>query len=266
MRKQTVMPQEFVACFDLRNGRMLWRQRLCAAEPLVGAEFTTAGQTLLTYAEDTLYCSTGLGAIIAVSAEDGRIEWTTLYPRQGVQRSNLLDEPWHVQRDVTPCLFYRGLVIAAPPDCRAIFALEANTGQLVWSSEFAQDAVHLLGVAQDRLIATGQRVWWLDVFTGRPSSGVAVNPFPAGRHATPRGRGRGLLAGDRIYWPARGEYPEIHVLDQRSGLPVRPPINLSLAGARAGNLLVAQGHLIIAAARRLWVFNSTGRAQPKSLR
>ena len=68
---------------------------------------------------------------------------------------------------------------------------------------------HVLGVAKGRLVATGNRVLLFDVKTGKllhawPDSGKALD-----------GYGRGLLAGDMIYWPTQNE---IQVLDQRTGL------------------------------------------------
>jgi hypothetical protein len=47
-------------------------------------------------------------------------------------------------------------------------------------------------------------------------------------------------------------------LDQRTGQQVRQPIDLSLAEASAGNLLIARGYLLVAAPDRLYVFNERG--------
>src|SRR5262249_29172539 len=58
------------------------------------------------------------------------------------------------------------------------------------------------------------------------------------------GYGRGLLAGDLIYWPTRSE---IQVLDQRTGLQAGPPIRLQQAyHTRGGNLAAGGGYLIVA--------------------
>jgi hypothetical protein len=129
---------------------------------------------------------------------------------------------------------------------------------MVWKTDVASDAVHILGVVGDHLIVTGQRVWWLDVYSGKLSDAVAENPFPSGPRAEPRGFGRGVLAGACVYWPTRGENSEIYVLGQRTGRRVRQPINLTAAGASAGNLLIAREHLVVAAPDRLYVFNELG--------
>src|SRR5262249_16115780 len=57
--------------------------------------------------------------------------------------------------------------------------------------------------------------------------------------------GRGLLAGDLIYWPTR---TEIQVLDQRTGLMKEPPIKLQATyhTKGGGNLAAGDGYLIVA--------------------
>ena len=67
-----------------------------------------------------------------------------------------------------------------------------------------------------------------------------------------KGYGRGLLAGDKIYWPTR---TEIHVLDQATGLRTEPPIKLQESFQETGgNLAVGDGYLIVAQADKLVVF------------
>ncbi len=117
-------------------------------------------------------------------------------------------------------MIHEGRVFVAPSDANAIFAFEADSGRLLWKSEPISDDVkltHLLGVAKGRLVATGDRVLLFDVENGRllqtwPDSGKSLEGF-----------GRGLLAGDLIYWPTKNE---IQILHQRTGLLVEPPIKL----------------------------------------
>jgi hypothetical protein len=71
------------------------------------------------------------------------------------------------------------------------------------------------------------------------------------------------LAGPYVYWPTRDT---IFVLEQAT---VRTPrgwepvvaraIPLAQRGASGGNLLIADGILLVAAADRLMAFNETGR-------
>ena len=67
-------------------------------------------------------------------------------------------------------------------------------------------------------MATGDRVLLFDVKTG-----ALVRAWPDGGQS-PQGFGRGILAGERIYWPTENE---IHVLDQETGLRAEPPIKLN---------------------------------------
>ena len=113
-------------------------------------------------------------------------------------------------------------------------------------------SAHLLGVAKGRLIATGNHVWSIDAATGK-----VLRCWPDDQRGF-EGYGRGILAGDQIYWPTR---TEIHVLDQASGLRGdRPPIKLQETfHTGGGNLAVGDGYLIVAQADALVVFCQNSR-------
>src|SRR4029077_20028489 len=72
------------------------------------------------------------------------------------------------------------------------------------------------------------------------------------------GYGRGLLAGDQIYWPTK---TEIHVLDQATGKRSdRPPIKLmEMFQTGGGNLAVGDGYLVVAQPEALWLFCQNSR-------
>src|SRR5260370_40435567 len=120
---------------------------------------------------------------------------------------------------------------------------------MAWKSKPFPDEIkltHLLGVAKGRVVATGDRVLQFDVKTG-----ALVRTWPDSGQV-PQGFGRGILAGDRIYWPTE---TEIHVLDQASGLRAEPPIKLKENfQTTGGNLAVGDGFLIVAQANSLVVF------------
>ena len=235
---------------------MRWRQRICAANfPTAGreAEFS---HTMLTLVEGTLYVNTNLGAIAALRARDGLVRWVHRYPR--VELVDLASVPEHFYRDLNPCVFYRGLVIAAPRDSQQIVALDAGSGQLVWRSILlGAHPLHLLGVGNGNLVATGRSVWWFNASTGRAEF---VWPHPDNRDSE-RGYGRGLLAGNNVYWPTR---EKILVFDQRIGrmagrrmLIKNDEFDLSVPPIQAagGNLVVGNDTLLIAGADAVYAFH-----------
>lgn len=243
LRRSLGQPQAYVAALDAQSGRMLWRTFICRAEtPAQGQDECT--HNLLTLAHGTLYYNTNLGVIAAVSARDGGIQWLHLYPR--AKSGDLNDRKKHFYRDLTPCLYDGGVVYAAPADTPYLLAIDAPTGLRRWATDLPKDVVHLLGVAQGRLIASGDRLWWIDAATGR-----VLADFP--QLEQPRGYGRGLLAGRHVYWPTQ---TALYVFDQAFArglaLPVGQPVQLADAppdqtrGAQGGNLLLAEGQLLIA--------------------
>ena len=148
--------------------------------------------------------------MVAIDAETGAIRWVATYPRQENNRGGQGSE-----RDLNPAVVHEGKVIVAPSDANAIFAFDAASGRLLWKTDPISDDVklaHVLGVAKGRLVATGNRVLLFDVQNGK-----LVGTWPDSGNKSLEGYGRGLLAGDLIYWPTQSE---IQVLDQRTGLKV----------------------------------------------
>jgi hypothetical protein len=119
-----------------------------------------------------------------------------------------------------------------------MFALDAVTGQRIWSTDKLADGFHLIGVVQQNLVVGGQRLWGLDV-----RSGAVRFVWPESEHAGIRGMGRGVVAGDEVYWPTR---QEIYVLHAVTGERTRSPISLAPVGANGANLAAANGYLIVA--------------------
>jgi hypothetical protein len=112
----------------------------------------------------------------------------------------------------------------------------------------------VLGVAGKRLIVSGEVISALDVSSGR----VEWN-WPESDRAGIRGMGRGVIAGNEIFWPTRNE---ILVIDPKTGGQTRPPISLSpLAGG--ANLAVSHGRLVVAGYDKLMVLEPPSGAAPK---
>lgn len=211
---------------------------------------------LLTKADNTIFVSTHLGTVSAVSATDGKIRWLTKYRRRGPKAENLTDQNWYSIRDLTPCLIHEDLVIVAPSDSNRIFALHRDSGELIWQTTVPSDVTQVLGVgADDHLILSGRRLWWLDVYTGRQSTKVEVNPFPSDAKSQPTGVGRGILSGGNVYWPVVEEdESKIYVLSQKDGKSRRQPIDLSAGDVSSGNLILTSECLLIAGHSELVAF------------
>ena len=237
-------------------GRLKWRTRICSAAALGSGEDQIT-HLLLTLAGGRLYLNTNGGAVAAVDAASGRVLWLLRYPRAEPDRSSA-----HWFRDLTPCLAWQDLVIVAPGDCDRIFAIDAATGQLAWVTQpgVAADAVHLLGAQDDVLLAGGDALYWLDVHTGRQ-----LAQFPAGKlggaeqaAAAPRGYGRGTIAGGHVWFPTRESIFVFDVQPTAADFGRQPrlvrEIPLVPRGVTGGNLVIAEGILLIASGDKLTAF------------
>lgn len=242
LRRSLIQPQIHVACYDAQTGQRRWQQFVCAADSPARGLWGEITHTLLTLHRDTLFCNTNLGAVAALAARDGRLLWVTTYPR--ALKGDLQRPAAHLGRDLTPCLYDRGRLIVAPSDSPEIFALDAATGQPLWhTGPGAEEAIHLLGVAGDWLIASGGRLYWIAL--ADPEPGRIKRVWPEGPDRP--GFGRGVLAGDCVLWPTR---QRILVFDQLTGR-LEKEIALVPRGLTGGNLLVAEGQLLVATGTEL---------------
>ncbi len=246
------MTASYIACLDAESGSTRWVRYICEANaniaPFSSVSFEISHR-LVTLDGPTLYYQTNLGAVASLDAETGSVRWLATYPWQGPNGAGSGRE-----RDINPAIIHDGLVIVSPDDTKRIYAFEAATGRLAWQTEEISEEVkltHLLGVAQGKLIATGDKVLGFDVKTGKKSFAWPDNAVGT------QGFGRGILAGNRIYWPTK---TEIHILDQETGLIADPPIKLlETFQCEGGNLAVGDGYLIVAQAKELVVFCQNSR-------
>ena len=274
LRRSTFRSEAHVAALDARTGRLLWRRQVCSADTPGHGSMNEATHNLVTLHGDALYYNTNLGAVAALSTRDGSIRWVYRYER--ARGGPFADLPKNFERDLNPCIYHDGLVMAAPTDSASIFALDAGTGILTWTDlrNLTSDAPplqHLLGVAGGNLIVTGDSVFWFDVATGKTSrnkSGrdmVSEMIWPAPTREGELGFGRGLLASGRIFWPTQ---EEIFVLDQNwngQGSPILDRIQLTRpdTGDRVtgGNLAFANGTLLVTGQRRVFAFHTAPAAR-----
>jgi outer membrane protein assembly factor BamB len=238
-----------VACFNAQTGHRRWRVFVCGAETRARGMFPDHTHNLLTLQHQTLYYNTNLGAVAAISARDGRLRWVSLYPR--AREGNLQKPAPHWGRDLNPCLFHRGTLLVAPSDSPRIFALDAGTGQILWQTGTeVQDVVHLLGATTEHLIAGGKKLYWIGL--KGEERGRVKHVWPDGPEKP--GSGRGVLAGNSVLWPAG---KKIYLFDQKTARP-KKVIDLAARGASGGNLLLADGHLLIATGTELIALSPDG--------
>jgi outer membrane protein assembly factor BamB len=247
LRRSDIRPQAHVACFDMQTGRERWRQFVCSAETPSRGQMDEITHNLLTLERDTIYYNTNLGAVAALAADDGAIRWITLYPR--ASDGDLNKQAAHFYRDLTPCIYDRGRLFVAPSDTERVLALNAQTGELLWRTlpGQPQDVVHLLGICGNKLVASGDRLWWFHA-----DSGKLLAIWPDG--PSPKGFGRGVIVGNEVVWPTQEELIRFdESTRQRSGI-----VRLIDRNATGGNLVAAGGYLLVATADTLYAFRNYG--------
>ncbi|MGD9126170.1 MAG: PQQ-binding-like beta-propeller repeat protein [Planctomycetia bacterium] len=259
MRRGGIRPESHVACFDAAKGTMRWRQFVCSATTHSRRGQTPGSQAECTHNlltlhsdSDTLYFNTNLGAVASLETETGSIRWLTLYPGGKGVRNHLPERPGgdFVQmipdtfsaRTLCPCVYDRGTLYVAPSDSAAIFAIDAFSGELIWSTgNQAADAVHLLGTLGDHLIASGNHLYW--IATVGENRGQIVHRFPDGDPTATYGRG--ILAEGRIYWPTQSR---LFIFE---GKELAKTIDLVPLGLTGGNLTIVGKRLLITTDREI---------------
>jgi outer membrane protein assembly factor BamB len=193
---------------------------------------------LLTLAGPTVAFCSHAGVIVGLEATTGRRAWAVRYPTRATT----------VSRDPVPCAFADGRLYAAPADSDRLLCLDAATGSIFWSSE-PLSVAHLLGVAGGRVVCTlggfHAGLCAFDAGTGRRLSDWGYRVAGADTMAP---FGRGLLFGDRVYWPTRAAGVLELRWDGTTGYV--PTVFRELPG---GNLAYGDGCLAVAAADRLHV-------------
>lgn len=255
MRRHDIRALAFVACFDADTGRLRWRRFVCGAETPARGVLPELSHNLLTLSGDRLYYNTNLGVVASLRTDDGRIVWLSQYPR--ALRGDLGRLASHWRRDMNPCVLDRGALYVAPADSPRIFAFDASTGLPLWqTSDAVEDAAGLLGTSGDWLIAGGGRLYWISL--KQEDRGQVRHVWPDGPERP--GHGRGLLAGQSVLWPTRDK---LYIFDQRTARPQKI-VDLAALGVSGGNLLVADGRLLIATEKELIALGTSGGPPPPS--
>ena len=126
--------------------------------------------------------------------------------------------------------------------------------------ELPDDVVRLLGAVDDLLIATGNRLWWIDA-----RGGNIVGRWPETDNKAIRAAGRGAIAGNRIYWPTRDDqlliFPTRPSVGRGGAITRIGQINLPEHGAESGNIVITKDRVLLAAPDKLFALGSTPPAK-----
>lgn len=255
-----------LAAFDRITGELRWKSGVLASGSIPDTQRANLiAHQQLTLAGGRLYYNTHLGSIACLDPLNGQTQWLVQYSVPRVNSSFPKPNRYRY-RDLTPCLLSAGLVFCAPQDAPEIFALDAITGELVWSTDQSSvaDGVQLLGTVGDALIVSGDRLVWLDKRTGTVTASFpgSTTPIVGGALPSPRGLGRGFISGQHVYWPTAAE---IFVFSTQlpsgssaaGGIPAiagRIPVRPS--GSEGVNVLVIDRTLLVASPSRLMAFDA----------
>lgn len=109
----------------------------------------------LTVQDGAVYVSTAMGAAARCDARDGSIEWVATYPQLRVNSTGVLvptgwthvwDAPYTIRgrQGIAPLVSDgmngNGVVVFSPRDTVAVFALDRETGEMLWQKKEIKDA------------------------------------------------------------------------------------------------------------------------------
>lgn len=243
----------FLAAFDIRNGALAWTTHLGEA-PTGTYGYRRATLCLATRHGDSVFVSTNLGTIAAVSASTGQVIWLRTYPCAGGEgqdgfwpsRLGMPVRSWHYQAP----LVWRDRVLFMPLDAENLLVCRQSDGEMVArpALEGLGMAATLLGVRGDQLFLAGSQVTCYDLNAGRIDW---QRPIPQGRLF-----GRGAVGDRGVFVPTdRGlaTFPIDGGPAQLFTWPIED----------AGNVLALAGEWIVAGPNRLISLAGVDRARDR---
>ncbi|WP_197453134.1 PQQ-binding-like beta-propeller repeat protein [Rosistilla oblonga] len=201
----------FLICLDPASGALQWRQHLVAVDAgsIEHDPIRRIGGAVPAYADGTLVCPTGHGAMVALDLATRTLRWGFRYPRTDMMnqmsrsfggRGNT-DSSSYLARwnDGTPVI-YQGRVLFTPVEGDRLYALDLRSGKPAWSALPREDWQYLGGVSDGTAILVGNdTIRGIDVATGKRLWDYEA-PLTQGESIV----GRGAFGPEQFIFPTSG--------------------------------------------------------------
>ncbi|HZL70876.1 MAG TPA: PQQ-binding-like beta-propeller repeat protein [Planctomycetota bacterium] len=243
--------EHYAVCLDPATGRVVWSTFVASG----GTEINLFGNSTresigspVSVDADSVYYGTNHGALAALDRTTGRLRWVSRYLQLPVRPTRRIDiTRGGLQWLPSAPVVARGLAVFTPTDSRSMFALDAATGEFLWSKPRGGNRM-IAGCDGTFLVLSGESgVEWLDLTRGGKLAGRYA---PAGLVVT----GRPALTTDGVYLPtANGLYRFALQTGSESGFFVGPWRGSRIDG---GNVIVAEGAIVVADSKSVEAFLS----------
>jgi len=249
-----------LCAFDAETGKLLWKTFICAGRFPVRYDYRCANGVGEMPAEQDgiVYFAPSFGMASAVEAATGRVLWKSIFEQPAERRAM---EMFYINyfRPNNPPILHNGRMFILPADSENLYALEMETGSVLWKHNVGKD-FYLLGVKDDRVVISGTRVAAIAADGSRMIFSTPLSAEP---------QGRGLLAETFAICPTEDGIELVHLETGRLVGVKRPNVSWRewlayqeglRAAVQSGNLLIAAdaalaGKLIIAGENSLQVFD-----------
>jgi outer membrane protein assembly factor BamB/tetratricopeptide (TPR) repeat protein len=274
-------------CLDAHTGQFRWSSYIAGANTGVanfGGEAVRGPESIthLAYASGRLYAVTNTGALAALDAYSGSIQWLTIYPRNPQpdpnQAMNLnfrarrtmalaQTKPWSYD----PVVVKEGHVFSLPTDSPYLLVHDAGTGAELRRIDRKEigNSDCLLGVWGDWILCGAEdRAWAVNwrTYDSQKENNEASIPRSLPLAAV---RGRGFVTSDSVYMPTVEHLERLALspdLAETGLIDVDryPPYNQTWdKGEGPGNVVVAEDHVVIATSDGVNVYTDLKVAEAK---